>query len=150
MRLFWESGRIKGMSTKLHIAFKNIKQERPIGDLAGLVMKRIDAEIAKKAKRNMMLARFGMGASMAVLAYVSFTAGSAIIGSEFFDLAKLAFSDAAIVLQNWREFTYSLLETLPVMNITMLLSPIFTLLLSYAAVISLQGKAQHKFPIHCS
>ena len=77
---------------------------------------------------------------MVALAGVSFTAGSTIIDSEFFDLMKLAFSDAAIVLQNWREYTYSLLETMPVTSIAMLLSPIFTLLISYAVVKSLQGK----------
>jgi len=132
------------MSTKLHKAFKNIKPEQPAGDLADLVMKRINAEITRKAKRSMMFARVGMGVSAAALVCASFTAGNAIMGSEFFDLAKLAFSDAAIVLQNWHAYAYSLLETMPVTNIAMLLSPIFTLLVSYAAARSLQGKICHK------
>lgn len=144
MRRFLELDRIKDMNSKIHEAFKNMERQRPTGDLAGLVMKRIDAEITKKAKRNMVFARVGMGVSVAALVYVLFTAGSAIMSSEFFDLARLVFSDATIVLQNWREYAYSLLETIPVMNIAMLLSPIFTLLISYIAAESLQGKIYHK------
>lgn len=128
------------MSTKLHTVFKNIQKEGPNAELAGLVLDRVAKMASRKARRNYLFARAGVWVSMVALAGVSFTAGSTIIDSEFFDLMKLAFSDAAIVLQNWREYTYSLLETMPVTSIAMLLSPIFTLLISYAVVKSLQGK----------
>lgn len=132
------------MSTKLHTAFKSIRKEGPSAELTGLILDRVAKMSAKKARRNYFFARAGVWISMVALVGFSFTAGSAIVDSEFFDLAKLAFSDASVVLQNWREYSYSLLETMPVTNITMLLSPIFTLLVSYAVAKSLQDKINHK------
>lgn len=132
------------MNTKLHKAFKGIRKDGPNPKLAGLVFDRVTKMAAKKAKNKYLLARTGVWVSVAALAYASFTVGGTIMGSEFFDLVRLAFSDAAVVLQNWHAYAYSLLETMPVTNIVLLLSPIFTLLVSYAAARSLQNKISHK------
>jgi hypothetical protein len=50
--------------------------------------------------------------------------------SGFSTYASLLSSDGSVVMLYWKEFTFSLIESLPFMSITILLSAIFVLLLS--------------------
>jgi hypothetical protein len=50
--------------------------------------------------------------------------------SSFSAYASLLSSDGSAVLLYWKEFAFSLIESVPLMGITVLLSAIFTLLLS--------------------
>lgn len=50
--------------------------------------------------------------------------------SSFSAYASLLSSDGSVLLLYWKEFAFSLIESLPLMSITILLAAIFTLLLS--------------------
>ncbi len=102
--------------------------EPPKG-LKEAVFQRIEKEQVKAALRKQRFFQF----SLAVCGISSFVAivifGRAILASEFFSLAMLAFSDLKIVLATWQDYSLSLLETLPTFSFTAALLPIFTFLL---------------------
>ena len=102
--------------------------EPPKG-LKTAVFQRIEKEQVKAALLKQRFFQFGL----AVCGISSFAAlaifGRAILASEFFSLAMLAFSDLKTVLAMWQDYGFSLLETLPTVSITATLLPIFTFLL---------------------
>ncbi|KKR42196.1 MAG: hypothetical protein UU10_C0014G0010 [Parcubacteria group bacterium GW2011_GWF1_40_6] len=50
--------------------------------------------------------------------------------SGFYEYASLAFSDTSLVLSAWKEFAFSLVESLPIMSMIFTLSLLFTIFLS--------------------
>lgn len=75
-----------------------------------------------------MFARGGLAVSFGALAYALFVFGRAFLQSDFWNLAKLAYSDTGIVARNAGEFSLSLLETLPVIEISLILTPVFAVM----------------------
>jgi hypothetical protein len=70
--------------------------------------------------------------------------GKTILQSEFWSMVSLVFSDWQIVVINFYDFAYSLLETLPVLAIAIILVPLFTLFLSADVYFGLNNN-KHKF-----
>ncbi len=107
-------------------------------------MDRVD--LPKKLKKNIILLiqkeeyayarKYVLMASM--LGIISFIGGAfslryvfqGFVQSSFYSYASLLFSDPDILLQFWREFGLSLVETIPLFEITTLLVTIAILLLS--------------------
>jgi hypothetical protein len=102
--------------------------EPPKG-LKEAIFQRIEKEQVRTALRKQRFFQFGL----AICGIFSFAAlaifGRAILASEFFSLAMLAFSDLKTVLAMWQDYGFSLLETLPTVSIAATLLPIFTFLL---------------------
>jgi hypothetical protein len=131
------------MSEKIQQFFANIPEINPPKNLAGLIIKKIDLEQNKLLKRNLLISRIGLIGSFGFLFYTSVIFGRAIAQSEFWYLASLLLTDVSLVAKNWQEFGYSLVETMPVLNIVAVLLPIFVLLLSANFYASLNSKKRH-------
>lgn len=69
--------------------------------------------------------------------------GGTFVGSEFWSVLSLFFSDLLVVVNYWNEFSLLLLETLPVVPLLTLLVPIFVFSLFLGMYF--QTKATHRF-----
>jgi hypothetical protein len=123
--------RINNMGQKLSQIFKNIQNIEPTKGLKALIMQKIGFEREKQLKRKLIFSYAGLiGSGLAMLGTI-FSFGGAFLHSEFWNLARLLFSDLTIVAGNWSDFLYSLLETFPVVSAIAILIPVFTLFLSF-------------------
>ncbi|MCX6743001.1 MAG: hypothetical protein NT116_02075 [Candidatus Parcubacteria bacterium] len=101
----------------------------PPNNLLGKIMQRIGEE-----KRLLTLKRrlflFSAGLIGAITLFIPALKGviSGFSESGFIQYFSLLFSDAEIVLAYWQNYTLSLLETLPVVNLILLLATIFAIL----------------------
>lgn len=128
------------MDQRLLKAFKNIRTVEPSKELEMAILSRLTIERNRKFKRNMLFSRLGIIGSLAALAYSILTYGNAFLSSDFWNMLSLAFSDAMIIASHWNEFIQSLLETFPAITVTIILTPLFTLLLSISFYIDSYNK----------
>lgn len=128
------------MNTKLSQVFKNMSQIEPSMELKGFILRRIEIESAKQIKRKLMFSYVGLGSSLAAGVWAIVSLGRVILESEFWSILSLAFSDAQIVAGYWREYLFSLLETLPVVNLVLILIPILGLVMSMGFYLDLKNK----------
>ncbi len=128
------------MSKKLTDLFQNISEINPNKKLAGLILARIE----KMQKRRLWLETIssfsGFFVSISMAIYIFLIFGNSLINSQFWNILTLVFSDASVVIAHYPEFLYSLLETLPAMTLTIMLVPIFTLLLSLYFISEIYNK----------
>ena len=117
------------MNNKLSQIFKSVSQVEPPKELSGLIFRRIEREKEKKIKRNLLWSYVGLTSSFSIAFIIILTFGSALAKSDFWSIFSLIFSDALVVAGNWQEYGYSLLETLPMINVIIFLTPIFVFLL---------------------
>lgn len=115
------------MNQNLRQIFKNIKQQDIPADLEKRILKAIALEKSRQVARKLLFARAGLTVSFGVLTYTLFVFGRAFLESDFWNLAKLAFSDTGVIVAHLGEFSVSLLETLPVVEILAILVPVFAL-----------------------
>lgn len=133
------------MSHKLNQAFKNISGIEPNRGLEALIMQKIGFQKEKALKRKLIFSYAGLiGSSLAIFGAI-FSFGGVVLQSEFWNLARLLFSDLAIVVGNWKDFMYSLLETFPVVNAIAILIPVFTLFLSFNSYLN---SRKNNFRLH--
>lgn len=118
------------MNNTLRHLFKNMPEKEPPSGLKTAIFMRIEQARMRAIKRKLWLAYAAIAISLATLLWAVFTAGSALIHSQFWSLAALSFSDAVIVFRDWQDFLYSLLETLPVFDLSILILPIVAFFLS--------------------
>jgi hypothetical protein len=119
------------MSEKLSRLFKNTKDLEPSTGLEAFILSKIEVMERKIIQRKLALSYAGIFSSAVAAVYFIMIFGSGIIESEFFNLLALAFSDLGTVLANWKDFSYSLMETFPVVYTAIIFVPVFTLLLSF-------------------
>lgn len=137
--------RINTMRQNLNQAFKGLSELNPSLKLEEIILHKIELEKDKSLKRKLVFYYAGLiGSAAAVLAAI-FIFGKAFLESEFLNVASLAFSDAAVVATHWQEFSYSILETFPVINAIAILIPVFALLLSLNMLTSLNNKNYHRY-----
>jgi len=129
--------------SKLSQIFKNIQEIEPPRELGELILKRIELEKDKQIKRKLFLSYLGIGASFSAGACALIYFGSAFFKSEFWSIFSLAFSDFIVVAGSWKEYLYSLGETLPVINIVAILVPIFGVLLFLNMCIYFKNKSKN-------
>lgn len=133
------------MEQKLSKIFKEMKEIEPKEELRFSIMRKINLEKSRRMRRMKFLSYFGIAVSFSAAAYALIFFGSAFFKSEFWTIFSLIFSDAMIVLGNWKEYLYSLGETFPVVNIILILVPIFSFLMFLNLLISLKNnKHIHK------
>jgi len=120
------------MTQNIQKLFKNLKDIEPSRGLEGKILKAIALENSRKMARNLMFARAGLAASFGVLTYTLFVFGRAFLQSDFWNLAKLTFSDTGTIAGHFGDFSISLLETLPVVEIFAILAPVFAVMLMFS------------------
>lgn len=136
------------MRRKLGQLFQDISELNPPTVLAGFIFSSIEKEKAKKAKRQMVFSYLGFVGSFVLAIYVGTNFGQTFLQSEFWTIFSLIFSDLFVVIGNWNSFGYSLLETFPVMHVTALLLPVFTLLISAKFYFANKFNLIHKYRVH--
>jgi hypothetical protein len=121
------------MTQNLQKIFKKLKDIEPSRGLEGRILKAIALENSRKVARKLMYARAGLAVSFGALAYTLFVFGRAFLESDFWNLLKLTLSDSGTIAGHFADFSISLLETLPVIEIFAMLIPVFAvmLMLSY-------------------
>ncbi|MCX6763077.1 MAG: hypothetical protein NT093_04900 [Candidatus Moranbacteria bacterium] len=117
------------MTQNLQKIFKNLKDIEPSRGLEGKILKAISLENSRKVARRLMFARTGLAVSFGALAYTLFVFGKAFLESDFWNLLKLTLSDTGIIAGHFGDFSISLLETLPVIEIFAVLVPVFAVML---------------------
>lgn len=90
------------------------------------VMSRIERERRLRALRRRLVI-FGFGAVFSLVVFIPLfdMARTALAESGFITFFSLIFSDFGTVLALWKDYLYSLLETIPVLEISMLLAAAF-------------------------
>jgi len=131
------------MTNNIQKIFKKLKNIEPSRGLEGKILSVCARSgiarnvIAKKNvqifRRKLMFARAGLAVSFGALAYTLFVFGRAFLESDFWNLLKLTFSDSGTIAGHFGDFSISLLETLPVIEIFAMLVPVLAvmLMLSY-------------------
>ncbi|TSA45279.1 hypothetical protein D4R51_02130 [bacterium] len=121
------------MTQNIKNLFQNLKNIEPSRGLEGKILKAIVLEKSLAIRKKLMFARAGLAISFGALFYVLAVFGKALLESDFWNLAKLTFSDTGIIAGHVGDYSVSLLETLPVLEIFAMLVPVFAvmMLLSY-------------------
>jgi len=115
------------MDTKLHKIFKNITELDPPQILEKQIMKKIALKERMALKRRLAIIYAGFATTLGSFIWIISTFGKAVAQSDFWMLAKLVFSDTGLIFKNWGNFTFSLMETLPIFGIIAILVPVFIL-----------------------
>lgn len=140
------SNRTITMNKSINKLFKELGDSEPRDSLAAKILLEISRDRERSARRKMFFSRLGMAASLIGMVYAVAVYGNALVVSEFWSLASLAYYDAGILWSHWNSFVYSLLETFPVVDLIALLLPIFTLCLSLSTYSkSLNLKYRHGY-----
>jgi hypothetical protein len=121
--------RTNNMIQNLQKIFKNLKNIEPSRGLEGKILKAISVENSRKASKNMMFVRAGLVASFGALVFALFVFGQAFLESDFLNLLKLTFSDTGTIAGHMGDYSISLLETLPVIEIFAMLVPVFAVMI---------------------
>jgi hypothetical protein len=127
---------------KLSQIFKGIQEIEPRKDLKFLILQKIELEKEKQAKGKLILSYLGMAIFALIGIWALAYSGSTFLKSEFWSIFSLAFSDFVTVAGSWKEYLYSLGETLPVINIMAVLIPIFGVLLFLNMCIYFKNKVR--------
>ncbi len=105
-------------------------QEEVASDLPDAIIKKI--VVLEHRRMQMRFAFYSMTTLIALIALVPALqyAGSEMAQSGFSTYLSLAFSDSAAILSSWKEFSAVLVESLPVIGITLVSGILLTLLAS--------------------
>lgn len=113
----------------LHTLFKDMKNPSPRETLRNEIFSVIESLREAQLRRQRRRAYIGLSLSGIGVVYALFAYGGAFVGSEFWSVVSLFFSDVLVVANYWNEFSLLLLETIPVVPILLLLLPTFAFLL---------------------
>jgi len=117
------------MTQNLRKIFKSLKNIEPSRGLEGKILKAIVREKGFEIRKKLMFARAGLAVSFGALAYTLFVFGRAFLESDFWNLAKLMFTDTGTIAGHIGDYWASLLETLPVVEIFAMLVPVFAIMI---------------------
>ncbi len=117
------------MTQNLQKIFKNFKNIEPSRGLEGRILKVIATENSSAIRKKMLFARGGLAVSFGALAYALLIFGRAFLESDFWNLLKLTLSDSGTIAGHFGDFSISLLETLPVVEMFAILVPVFAVML---------------------
>lgn len=110
--------------------FKSAELVEPPGHMLGAILGRIQT-----IKRRRAIARFVAGASSAVFSIITLLWGLQYLivdmaRSGFFNFSSLVFSDGGAILAYWRDFLFSLVESMPAFGMIIVLTALFAFGLS--------------------
>ena len=117
------------METKIKELLKDTR-EIPSPYLKGNIWRNIEIRIQNVNYRNVLLSSFLSIVSLASLIFVSVLAYQDLLASGLPNYFSLLFSDWSTVGTLWKEFSYVILESLPVMSTILMLGVIFITMLS--------------------
>jgi len=117
------------MTQNLQRIFKKLQNIEPSRGLEGKILKAIALENSRKVAKKLMFARVGLAVSFGALVYTLFVFGRAFLESDFWNLLKLTISDTGTIAGHIGDFSISLLETLPVLEIFAVLVPVFAVMM---------------------
>ncbi len=118
------------MEKNIKKIFEILENVEPSVGLEEKILKNIASQESWQKKKKIIFADILSFVSVGTLAFVIFNWGKELIRSEFWNIAKLLFSDTAVVAVHWKEFLFSLLETFPAFHFAILLTPFFVLLMA--------------------
>jgi len=118
------------MTQSLHQIFKKIKEMNPPAGLEERILQKIALERKWQVKKKLIFTDILSLSSAGALVFVLINFGSELLKSDFWNLARLVFSDTAVVAGNWKDFLFSLLETFPAAHAALILAPVFLLMVS--------------------
>ncbi len=119
------------MEQNYHQLFSHLKTAEPPAGLLPKVLKRLEKEAARsaaRARRQLALASLLLLSSLVALVPIFRAAYADLSASGFLSYLSLLFSDFSIVVSSWQSFAFSLLETIPVVSLTLLLAVTFIFL----------------------
>lgn len=131
------------MEKKLEKLFKNIESLSPEESLRDRILSRIEEERIRLSKRRLFWARTGLLGSVMGIILAAYAVSESFLGSDFWTILTLAFSDMQIVLSHFGDFASSLAETLPVLDIVLFTIPVFTLFVSLSAYFRSKEQTLH-------
>jgi len=130
---------------ELHKLFKNIGDIDPPERLEKVILRKISLEKEKQIRQKLAFSYIGLAGSALASVYTWLVFGNSLLQSDFWTLAKLIFSDTQLVLQNWNDFAFSLMETLPIFGMIAILAPVFALFLLTSQYLKTVGNNHYKY-----
>lgn len=109
--------------------FKDVQTSLPRQGLEDEILQTVLLLRSSQIRRRLIVSTAGLIFSGAFIVYAGVVYGSTLLGSEFFSVVSLLFSDIFVVASSWNDFLLLLLETVPVIPILLLLIPTFVFLL---------------------
>ena len=94
------------------------------------VLRGIDQERIKRAKRDLLISRTGVALSIMAFIPAAMYLYNDLYQTGFLQLLALMFHGGDLVMHYWQDFSSALLETLPIMNLSFCLSALFVFLIS--------------------
>lgn len=116
--------------------------EPPI-HLKTAVFGRIEGVKERRLKTKLLLANVGLGCSLLACFWSIIIFGDAFLQSEFWSIASLIFSDFMVVVGSWKEYLFSLGETLPIMSVFAIVIPVFGTLMFLNLLLFFKNKYSH-------
>jgi hypothetical protein len=121
----------------IYLLFRELKQEAP----SLLLRDRVLRAVAQAKERQTILYRrwssLGIALSLLTLVWGGVEYETALLQSDFWTLITLLFSDIDVVMRSLGDFGYSLLETLPIMPLLILFTPLTLFFWSMSFLLSL-------------
>lgn len=94
----------------------------PPADLLGRVVARLAREKRINSFRRLLFFSFSSAVSLAGIILLFRSVASSLLESGFWRFFSLLFSDFSVVMANWQNFFGSLLESLPIINLILVLA----------------------------
>lgn len=117
------------MNQDLEKLFTHLEPPEPPAELLGRILNSIQREKGlRAAKKRIAIFSLGVLGSLVAAIPVFQAAHGAVVESGFSHFLSLIFSDFGTVITFWDKFIFSIFESLPVMNVALLLAVIFIFL----------------------
>lgn len=133
------------MEKRLSQIFKKIGTAPPSPKLSGLILARIEILGQKRLRNKLIFSRLSLAGSLGAFTWTVVEYGNTFLQSDFWILLRLILTDASAVMRNWNDFLFSLLETFPAVSVTIILIPVFAILLSFSAYFKLINQRHYNY-----
>lgn len=117
------------MSDNYEKLFQNLERLEPSEKLRARILARIDFKIKRFATIRLVFSALATTASLVAVIPSFQYATREFSQSGFYRYFSLIFSDSGAVIASWREFSLSLIESLPITEAVIFLATIFASLL---------------------
>ncbi len=124
-------------------AFRSIAEEEPRLSLRADILMQIDLLQSRQAYHQKRLSLAMIVFSLGVFFVGVYQYGLTLIQSDFWTLLSLIFSDLGVLMSSLQDFSYSLLETLPLVPLLALLAPIVLFFWSMSLLLAVSEKRQY-------
>lgn len=132
------------MKQNLSKLFKNLPEIEPSAQLEWNIIKNLRLAQQKKLKNRLYFIQIGFTVSVAALVLAVLELGQTVIKSNFWNFIQLIFSDYKVVVSAWGDYLFSLMETFPTIEISIILIPVCGLLFSFYEYFSTGDRNHYK------